>query len=752
MQSGLLLAGLVMLCAAQQGPLWQSPPPEDRLWTPVRDGVYLQESPENIVTEDPVSTVAVLNGRVYTGGGGGVSILDGGALRPVEGQFGAVERLMAWGGHVWVAGPGGLWKGDGTVWTRVLDRPVAGLCPHNNRMVAVSEASLFEIDGDTAACISEKGAPGVLGVASYAGALYAHNGKRVGVLEDGVVNYEGIADWGHLPHGCAVRDLLALGSRLYVAGDEGLSVLRGATWYQIRGEEGLCDEDTTCLARGFENDLWIGTTRGAVRNVNNQYQFFGHPRWIPHDKINGIAADGRTVYLATDGGLGIITYEPYTLAKKADYYERWLEEWGQKRLGFIHGLFLIDGEWLREVSDNDVGFSSHYLAAKCFQYAVTGDPKVRAEAVDMMKSVAWSGEITPMDGFPARSIYAAGEKCLKADHGSGGLPAEWHPTPDGLWEWKGDTSSDETDAHVYETFLFLKLVANDEERVCATRHLHRLVSHIADNGFVLRDLDGKPTRWARWDPEYLHTPYGYYARGLNGLEVFNYMTTAHHLTGDPKFLAAKETLIGWNYAPDILRQKLAYHPGEITYFDDRLAFYAYFPLIQCETDPKLMATWRRSLERSWEIKRIEAVPWFNFIYGALTGNDCEAERAVAHLREWPLDLRRHSFTNSHRDDLHTPDGYRAYAERIKPLSPRETGPNRWDGDFMELDGGNAGRAVADPGGWLDAYWMGRYYGFITPPETQDEALTTVPRRGLALGAKPYDGPPRPRLSFETPAE
>ena len=50
MQSGLLLAGLVMLCAAQQGPLWQSPPPEDRLWTPVRDGVYLQESPENIVT------------------------------------------------------------------------------------------------------------------------------------------------------------------------------------------------------------------------------------------------------------------------------------------------------------------------------------------------------------------------------------------------------------------------------------------------------------------------------------------------------------------------------------------------------------------------------------------------------------------------------------------------------------------------------------------------------------------------------
>lgn len=73
----------------------------------------------------------------------------------------------------------------------------------------------------------------------------------------------------------------------------------------------------------------------------------------------------KAVYLATDGGVGIITYEPFTLAKKAAYYERWLEEWGQKRLGFVHSLNLIDGQWVREVSDNDVGYSSHYMAAKC---------------------------------------------------------------------------------------------------------------------------------------------------------------------------------------------------------------------------------------------------------------------------------------------------------------------------------------------------------------------------------------------------
>ncbi|MFH1741270.1 MAG: hypothetical protein ABIH23_19880 [bacterium] len=148
------------------------------------------------------------------------------------------------------------------------------------------------------------------------------------------------------------------------------------------------------------------------------------------------------------------------------------------------------------------------------------------------------------------------------------------------------------------------------------------------------------------------------------------------------------------------------------------------------------------------MKRIEGVPWFNFIYGALTGNDCEMGRAVAHLREWPLDLRRHSYTNSHRDDLYPGPGYRMYSERPIHLSPRETEPNRWDGDFMRLDGGSSGKIVADPGGWLDAYWMGRYYGMITAPQSNDPALTTVPERGLKLGAEPYDGPARPKLRHE----
>ena len=62
---------------------------------------------------------------------------------------------------------------------------------------------------------------------------------------------------------------------------------------------------------------------------------------------------------------------------------------------------------------------------------------------------------------------------------------------------------------------------------------------------------------------------------------------------------------------------------------------------------------------------------------------------------------------------------------------------------MEMKGGHGGRVVVDPSGWLDAYWMGRYFGMILAPETSDPALLTVPDLPGGQGAAPYEGPPMP---------
>ena len=162
-------------------------------------------------------------------------------------------------------------------------------------------------------------------------------------------------------------------------------------------------------------------------------------------------------------------------------------------------------------------------------------------------------------------------------------------------------------------------------------------------------------------------------------------------------------------------------------------------------DPALRSTYRRSFERSYEVIRMEQNPWFNLVYGALTGNDCEVPRAVAHLREWPLDLVIWSYQNSHRADLRGPSGDVPYKAGTRTFSPRETEPCRWDHWLMQADGGAGGRDVVEPSSWLLAYWMGRYHGFIEAPTATDPKLLTVAgNRGLVLGAKPYDGPPRPQ--------
>ena len=265
-------------------------------------------------------------------------------------------------------------------------------------------------------------------------------------------------------------------------------------------------------------------------------------------------------------------------------------------------------------------------------------------------------------------------------------------------------------------------------------------------GWELCDLDGKPTVWARWSPEFINDPHHIAERGLNSAQALAIVETARHIVGDTdKYREAKAQLIEWGYPDNVLRTKMTF--PFYTFFDDRLAFLGYFPLLNYETDPSLRAMYMRSLQRGWEVKRFENQAWFNFIYGALTGNECQNNAAVQHLRDYPLESINYRFTNSHRQDLHVPKGFTNYVEDIRALGPREQGVRRWDRNPLELDGGGD-HAVCDPSSYLDAYWMARYYGFIQAPVTSDPALLTVERRGLQLGAEPYNGPPRPKLRYE----
>lgn len=748
-------------------------PPANPLYKPVPDSVYQQEIGSQVHTEKPVTAVAVWQGAVFAVVDGALARLESGKLQPVKKAPASIRRLMALAGKLWATTDDALYHfGDsGSAPTKVFDGSVVDVCLHNGEIHAATRNAIHRwhdgkfvdiepkdgwLSDDTTVQMEDGSQvlmePVDIGpierIASYSGTLYLLGRGQLRLL-DGAMYVTSPVDWGALPSR-QVRDLVSFGSRLLLATDRGLATLRGAALTTTTGREGLPYEDTTCLTPGFATDLWIGTTTGAIRNTGGRYQYFAADHWLPSDNVHAIAVDDaqQTVYIATDGGLGIIHYEPYTLRKKAAYFEQQVEAGGHKRLGFIHELYRdgrqADGRWLREISDNDGSHTAHYLALLCFKFAVTHDDATRREAVEAFEAMRWLQTITGTDGFFARAIWAQGfDIGERSTQGSGGLPAKWVPTKDGKWLWKGDTSSDEVNAHYYAVALFHDLVAKDDEKQRAAEHLARISKHIMDNGWMLRDVDGKPTRWGRWDPGYLQRPYGFESRGLNSLEAQTYMWTALGLTGNAEFRKGLDQLLAWHYDIYTVREKITFPPESVITWDDELAFHCFHPLLTYCDDARLRSVYLRALARHWEVMRMQKIPFFNFIYGGLTGNDCDAEPAVEHLREWSLDTVAHRFHNSHRADLAPEPGYPPYVGNRRALSPRELACTWGSRSAIEYDGGS-GQTATPPVGWLEDYWMGRYYGMIAAPLTKDPQLVDVPPSSIKpWGAKPYVGPPRP---------
>jgi hypothetical protein len=384
-------------------------------WRPVPDEVYLQEVGRKIPSTQPLTSVASYGGRVFAGSKAGLLELKGDTLVTVANLQAPVERLVEVQGGLWVLSNDQVTRLHGDSWEKISEKPMTDLCELRGEVVAVQGKALWRLRGQAFEPwpLAETPFP-ILRLLPFNETLYLAGTEQATLLgnpvragqEEADRYPQQVWDWGDLPSP-HIRDALSLGPRLFLATDRGLGVLRGMSMSVLRGEQGLCYEDTTCLARGFTNDLWIGTTRGAIRMVGGQFQYFAGQRWIPDDRVSAIAASQRAVYIATAGGLGIIEYEPYTLLKKAAYYERHLEEWGQKRWGLTHKLEWDDGlgQYVREVSDNDGGYSGNYLAAESYRYALTHEARAYEEAVNTFKTMCWLEAITGIPGLPARTWF-----------------------------------------------------------------------------------------------------------------------------------------------------------------------------------------------------------------------------------------------------------------------------------------------------------------------------------------------------------
>lgn len=500
-----------------------------------------------------------------------------------------------------------------------------------------------------------------------------------------------------------------------VATDKGLNVSDGGRgWHAFTGADGLPILDLTSVVTAHDGTVWLGSNDGLVRWQHGRWIYLAGGRWLPDNRVTAIApAHDGSVWVGTPKGLSHVYHRTLTLEEKAAILQKNLES-RDRRYGYVTELQLrapgvVEGA-MQEISDNDGLWTSLYIAAQSFRYAMTKAPQAHDQAWRSTKALLRLESLTGLTGFPARAVCNVDEpqfkgRSLRSD-------SEWHESPvERNWFWKGETSSDEIDGHYFGWYLFSELVANDQEKAEVRATCKRVTDHILDHGYYLMDLDGKPTTWGVWAPEKLNDdPKWWHERGLNSLEILSHLKVAMHLVGDPRYEQAYHELIQkHHYAINALGAKIA---GGVSH-DNQLMFLAYYPLLQLEHDPGLRALYLASLRRSWEYERIEGNPLWNFIYGASTAEACDVEAAVEALREIPLDFIRWKTRNAQRADLKyaaTP-GRDGKKQVLKPLPWTEAIVHNWDSNPFEVDGGND-LTEADQTVWLLPYWMGRYHRLI----------------------------------------
>jgi hypothetical protein len=465
--------------------------------------------------------------------------------------------------------------------------------------------------------------------------------------------------------------------------------------------------------------FWFGTPQGAflsgVGNGKSSAIYYAGKRWLPDDKVTGIGFDSRPLvfWIETPKGFSRIEFKSMTLADKSRPFVERVQQ-RHNRWGLTADSHLrLPGDLSSNQmvsSDNDGLWTAMYVAAECFRYKVTGARDARENARVGMQAIMRLEEITGISGFPARSFIKTGVDVQPGD-------GEWHDTPDKVWRWKGDTSSDEIVGHYFIYPIYHDLVADETEKPKLRAVIERITNHILDNKYQLIDVDGKRTRWGWWGPDTIWEDPD--ETGLRALHILAHLRVALHLTASPvyrtKYQAAYDDLIKNHKYHLLTRNQKIMVPGRINHSDDELAFLSYYPLLSYETDPKLREVYQQSLERSWQIERPERNPLWNFIYAVGCGaKEFDQAESIRTLQEIPMDQIDWTVKNSHRQDVPL-DPFNDRHKRMQALIvlPYDELPmSKWNGNPYNLDGGNGGRSEDDGAYFLLPYWMGRYHKLI----------------------------------------
>ena len=554
---------------------------------------------------------------------------------------------------------------------------------------------------------------------------------------------------------------------LWFAAPQGVGYRRGANdWKLFTGADGLPYNDFTCMAAGPKG-IWFGTTNGAILYDDGSWYFRQGQRWLLDNHVRDIAVDATgNVWIATLAGVSCIASQPMTLAKKAAFFEAELEKYHRRtQFGYLNPAELaVAGDKSTAVpvcTDNDGHHMGFYLAAVSLGYAATGNSKMKREAERAFRALAFLSEVTQGGSHPAPKGFIARAVIPTSDpdpnrkydlaydlrrHQRDALwkiiQPRWPVDKTGQWYWLCDGSVDELDGHYLGYGIYFDRACTSEAEKDKVREVvRRITDHLLDHDFHLVDWDGRPTRWGYFSPDDLNRNEAWVVeRGLRSLAALNYLSVAHHITGDDKYRQAYQKL-AWDHGygmNGMTQPRDIVGPGTFGQGDDKMAFMNYYHLLRYETDPRLLSMYWHAIRRHWLMERYERCPWANFIYAAcclgkvrrdhwgetdLTPPKQNFADAIETLKRYPLDLMDWPMSNAHRTDMiplidhlgerSGPAGYRVDGY-VFQVDERQS--IRWGEDPYLLTYEGQGTRLGKGLHYLFAYYLGRCHGFITVRE------------------------------------
>lgn len=426
--------------------------------------------------------------------------------------------------------------------------------------------------------------------------------------------------------------------------------------------------------------------------------------------------------------------------------------------------------------ENDGLWSGLYLASQAFRFAVTKSPESLANIKTLLEGEVARMGVTGVPGVFTRQyippavpgIACPADKAhyvpdVEKDDNRwvqvredgcvwtvDGATQEWRKSDHcGLDAYKGycwldNVSQDEYAGHMLALGAIWKLVDDPGVKATAADLLEQVGVHLMENDLSFVDWDGRVTEHGKmWATSFADTP------GFLAVEAMDYLRMAAEASGRADLLAFyRDCLLQLGGEKKCLPQE---DPKPYTDWLDHMLLYVgangcksnynnfsmvmanIHTLIWYETDPAIRERVQQALDvglmRPREANAVarrlidQGNAWFNFIWASqkrVTAEDGPAyeavEEGICALRQFPASKHQNA-QDSMAKYAHWCDGRldgTSETEFPIPVAEQCVATFLWWGDpYRRETCTEDPREVRQPCDYLLAYWMGRYYGFIS---------------------------------------